>query len=255
MFELNNIKVERASRTILSIPHLSLPSDQVCVVLGHNGSGKTTLIQSLANQLVPDQGEVLLNTQNIQSLSQRQLAQKIGYLPQGLPSAAGLSVRELICMGRYPWHGAFGRFTKQDGDIVDKAIEQVGIAHYANQFIDDLSGGERQRAWVAMLLTQQSPVLLLDEPTSALDISHQYELMRLLQQLNRETGQGMIIVLHDINLASRFADHILAMRQGQCFFQGTPAQFMQSERLEAMYGVPMSLIDHPSNDSKVALIC
>jgi len=99
MFELNNIKVERASRTILSIPHLSLPSDQVCVVLGHNGSGKTTLIQSLANQLVPDQGEVLLNKQNIQSLSQRQLAQKIGYLPQGLPSAAGLSVRELICMG------------------------------------------------------------------------------------------------------------------------------------------------------------
>lgn len=255
MFQLENVKVKRADRYILDIPHLELPSNQVCVVLGHNGSGKTTLIQCLANQLEPDQGRILLDDQAINSLKQRKLAQKIGYLPQGLPQAAGLTVRELVCMGRYPWHGAFGRFSFNDNDIANRAIEQVGIVHYADQFIDDLSGGERQRAWIAMLLAQESPVLLLDEPTSALDVAHQYDLMRLLQKLNRQTGQGMIIVLHDINLAARFADHILAMRQGLCFFQGSPAQFMQSERLEAMYDVPMTLVDHPSTNSKVALIC
>lgn len=255
MFELTHVCVERGQRHILNIPNLQLPSNKVCVILGHNGSGKTTLMQCLARQLVPDQGQLTFNGYPLGQLSQRKLAQQIAFLPQSLPASTGLTVRELVQLGRFPWRGTWGRLQEADHKIVATAIEQVSMNHYADQFIEDLSGGERQRAWIAMLLAQESPVLLLDEPTSALDIAHQYELMALLQKLNRETGQGIVVILHDINLAARFADHILAMRQGRCFFQGSPEALMEPERLEALYGIPMSLIQHPQHDSKVALVC
>lgn len=255
MFELSQVVVERNSRKILDIPHLELPSDQVCVVLGHNGSGKTTLMQCLARQLTPDQGAITFNGPSLNDFSQRKLAQNIAFLPQSLPMSSGLTVRELVQLGRFPWRGTWGKLKSDDHAIIESAIEQVGIGHYASQFVEDLSGGERQRAWIAMLLAQESPVLLLDEPTSALDIAHQYELMSLLKKLNQETGQGMIIILHDINLAARYADHIFAMKQGRCFFQGSPEELMQPDRLEALYGIPMSLIQHPDNSSKVALVC
>jgi len=255
MFELTNVCVERNQRQILNIPHLTLPSDKLCVILGHNGSGKTTLMQCLARQLAPDQGDIAFDKQNLNALSQRALAQQIAFLPQQLPSSSGLTVQELVQLGRFPWRGTWGRLQDEDHDIVEKAIDQVGIRQYTNQCIEDLSGGERQRAWIAMLLAQQSPVLLLDEPTSALDVSHQYELMNLLQTLNKETGQGMVLILHDINLAARYADHILAMKQGEIFFQGTPEVLMQADQLEDLYGIPMSLINHPKHDSKVAIVC
>lgn len=255
MFELTKVSIERNQRQILNIPHLTLPTDQLCVILGHNGSGKTTLMQCLARQLVPDQGTLSFNGQNLNALSQRTLAQQIAFLPQQLPASSGLTVRELVQLGRFPWRGTWGRLQKEDHDIVDNAIEHVGIGRYTNQSIEDLSGGERQRAWIAMLLAQQSPVLLLDEPTSALDVSHQYELMTLLQDLNRKTGQGMVLILHDINLAARYADHILAMKQGEIFFQGKPEDLMQSDQLEDLYGISMSLINHPKHNSKVAIVC
>lgn len=255
MFELTDVCIERSQRKILDVPHLELPSNKVCVILGHNGSGKTTLMQCLARQLSPDQGQLTFNNRSLNELSQRKLAQQIAFLPQSLPASTGLTVKELVQLGRFPWRGTWGRLQETDNKIVATAIEQVSMSHYTDQFIEDLSGGERQRAWIAMLLAQESPVLLLDEPTSALDIAHQYELMALLQKLNRETGQGILVILHDINLAARFADHILAMRQGRCFFQGSPEKLMEPERLEALYGIPMSLIQHPQQDSKVALVC
>jgi iron complex transport system ATP-binding protein len=255
MFELKNVSIDRSQRRILDIPHLQLPSDKLTVILGHNGSGKTTLMQCLARQLLPDQGQVAFNGQALSNLSQRILAQQIAFLPQHLPASSGLTVQELVQLGRFPWRGTWGRLQKDDHEIIENAIDQVGIHHYANQCLEDLSGGERQRAWIAMLLAQQSPVLLLDEPTSALDISHQYELMNLLQTLNRKTGQGIILILHDVNLAARYADHILAMKQGRIRFQGTPEKLMNPDQLEALYGVPMSLIDHPKHNSKVAIVC
>ncbi|MBD5770620.1 ABC transporter ATP-binding protein [Marinomonas colpomeniae] len=255
MFELTNVCVERNQRQILNIPHLELPSDKLCVILGHNGSGKTTLMQCLARQLVPDEGHITFNKQTLSQFSQRTLAQQIAFLPQQLPASSGLTVQELVQLGRFPWRGTWGRLQNEDNNIIEQSIDQVGIRHHAKQCIEDLSGGERQRAWIAMLLAQQSPVLLLDEPTSALDVAHQYELMNLLQTLNRETGQGMILILHDINLAARYADHILAMKKGEVFFQGSPEEIMQPDRLKDLYGIPMSLINHPKHNSKVAIVC
>jgi len=253
MFELTKISIERNQRRILDIPQLTLPSDKVTVILGHNGSGKTTLMQCLARQISADNGKIHFDKQPLTDFSQRILAQKIAFLPQHLPSSSGLTVEELVQLGRFPWRGAWGKQTEEDKGIVINAIHQVGIEKYSKQ--EDLSGGERQRAWIAMLLAQQSPVLLLDEPTSALDVAHQYELMNLLQTLNRETGQGMILILHDVNLAARYADHILAMKQGKVLFQGAPDALMEAKQLEALYGVPMSLIPHPQHDSKVASVC
>ncbi|WOD08944.1 ABC transporter ATP-binding protein [Marinomonas sp. GJ51-6] len=255
MFELTKILIERNQRRILDIPQLTLPSDKVTVILGHNGSGKTTLMQCLARQMTADNGQIHFNNQALTDFSQRTLAQQIAFLPQHLPSSSGLTVEELVQLGRFPWRGTWGKHQQEDKEIVRNAIQQVGIESYSKQFIEDLSGGERQRAWIAMLLAQQSPVLLLDEPTSALDVAHQYELMNLLQTLNHETGQGMILILHDINLAARYADHILAMKQGKVLFQGAPDALMEAKQLEALYGVPMSLIPHPQHDSKVAIVC
>ena len=255
MFELTEVLLERNQRKILDIPQLSIPSDKLTVILGHNGSGKTTLMQCLARQITADRGQVLFNGQPLRDFSQRTLAQQIAFLPQHLPTSSGLTVTQLVELGRFPWRGIWGKQQVEDKQIIQQAIVQVGISDFQQQYLEALSGGERQRAWIAMLLAQQSPVLLLDEPTSALDIAHQYELMNLLQQLNRDTGQGMILILHDINLAARFADHIIALKQGQVLFQGPPSELMESQQLEALYGIPMSLLPHPKHDSKVAIVC
>ncbi|MCV2402019.1 ABC transporter ATP-binding protein [Marinomonas sp. C2222] len=255
MFELANLAIKRNQKQILDVPHLTLPSNKLCVILGHNGSGKTTLMQCLARQLSPDTGSIVFNNQDINHFSQRKLAQEIAFLPQHLPASSGLTVRELVQLGRFPWRGTWGRMQAEDNRIINRSIEQVSLESYSDQFIEDLSGGERQRAWIAMLLAQQSPVLLLDEPTSALDVSHQYELLSLLKDLNQKTGQGMVIILHDINLAARYADHILAMKQGQVLFQGNADELMQIDALETLYDIPMTLINHPKHDSKVAIVC
>jgi ferric hydroxamate transport system ATP-binding protein len=255
MFELSQLIIERNQKRILDIPDLTLPSDKVTVILGQNGSGKTTLMQCLARQLTPSRGHIHFNKKALRLFSQRKLAQEIAFLPQALPEVAGLTIKELVELGRFPWHGTWGQWQQKDHDIVQQSLRQVNLSHYADQPVNQASGGEKQRAWIAMLLAQQSPVLLLDEPTSALDIAHQYELLSLLKKLNQETGQGIIVILHDINLAARYADHILAIHQGHCFFQGSAAEFMDKKQLESLYNIPMELIDHPNNESKVALVC
>lgn len=255
MFELTQVLIRRNNRRILNIPSLTIPTDKITVVLGHNGSGKTTLMQCLARQQKADQGSIIFNGQSIQRLPQRKLAQQIAFLPQHLPDTSGLTVNELVKLGRFPWRGVWGRAQQDDQTIVDHAMQQVGVSQYREQTLEALSGGERQRAWIAMLLAQQSPVLLLDEPTSALDIAHQYELLSLLKKLNQTTGQGMLLILHEVNLAARFADNILALKQGEVFFQGTPADLMDEQKLAELYGVPMSILPHPNHHSKVAVVC
>lgn len=234
---------------------MMIPTDKFVVILGHNGSGKSTLMNLLARQAQADTGQLLLDGMALTELSNKELARRVGFLPQGLPNAAGLTVRELVALGRYPWRGAFGRLTKSDHQLIDQAVEQVDMTQYASQVVDDLSGGERQRVWIAMLLAQQSPIMLLDEPTSALDVAHQYELMALLKRLNHEQGRGMVAILHDINLASRYADHIIALKRGQCVYQGPPETFMNERLLADLYGISMHVAPHPNQDQKVAFVC
>jgi len=245
MLHLNGIQVERQGRNILSIDELSLKEGEITVILGHNGSGKSTLMKLLARQFSPDQGVVSYQDQPLDEMSQKAFAQKVAYLPQHLPVADGLSVRELVRLGRFPWRGLLGRWLKHDDFIIDQALADTDLEAHAQSTVDQMSGGERQRAWIAMLLAQQTPYMLLDEPTSALDLSHQYALMNLLRRLNRATGRGIVIILHDINLAARFADRILALKQGVVIFDDEPAALMNNESLTALYDIPIQTLAHP----------
>lgn len=226
MFQLSNIEIVRGGRQILGIDQLNIPTNELTVVLGHNGSGKSTLVNLLSGQMSPDKGTVALNDTSLSSLKTKELAKQIAYLPQKLPSSAGLTVEELVRLGRFPWRGALGRWKPEDKQIIAEAMARTGVAPFAQALADDLSGGERQRAWVSMLLAQQSPILILDEPTSALDVHHQFQLMALLAELNRTENVGIIVILHDLNLALRYATHIVALKKGQIAFEATPKCYL-----------------------------
>lgn len=260
MYNLSNVEMIRGGRTILSIDSLDIPTTELTVVLGHNGSGKSTLVSLLSGQQDPDSGSVLLNGTALTKRSSKALAKEVAFLPQKLPTSAGLTVRELVRLGRYPWRGAFSRWTNEDESIIDDSMAKTEVTPFANTLADELSGGERQRGWVAMLLAQQSPVLILDEPTSALDVHHQYQLMELLAELNREQGCGIIVILHDINLALRYATHIVALKKGQIEFNGPVEVMLDENKLSELYHSPIKLIDHPtpienSRTNKVAVVC
>ena len=200
----------------------------------------------------PSEGEILLDAQPLESWSSKAFARKVAYLPQQLPPAEGMTVRELVAIGRYPWHGALGRFGAADREKVEEAISLVGLKPLAHRLVDSLSGGERQRAWIAMLVAQDSRCLLLDEPTSALDIAHQVDVLALVHRLSQERGLTVIAVLHDINMAARYCDYLVALRGGEMIAQGTPAEIMRGETLEMIYGIPMGILPHPAGAAPVS---
>ena len=193
-------------------------------LVGHNGSGKSTLVKLLARQEAPTAGAIHFDGQPLGAWRDRAFARAVAYLPQHTPLAPGMLVRELVALGRYPWHGALGRFTNADRDKVAEAMALTDTARYADRFVDTLSGGERQRVWLAMLIAQDAGCLLLDEPTSALDIAHQIEVLSLVRKLSRERGVTVIVVLHEINMAARFCDEIVALREGRLVARGAPAR-------------------------------
>ncbi|MDY0249838.1 MAG: ATP-binding cassette domain-containing protein [Pseudomonas sp.] len=251
MFELQSVSFDIHERTLLYPLDLKLPHGKIIGLIGHNGSGKSTLIKLLARQQTASQGTVKLDGVQLSSWRNREFARQVAYLPQQLPSADGLTVRELVRFGRYPWHGALGRMTEDDHYQVEQALELTHTTLYAERFVDNLSGGERQRVWLAMLLAQNSRYLLLDEPTSALDIAHQVEVLGLIQDLSHKLNLGVVIVLHEINMAARYCDHLVALHSGRLLIQGAPENLMNSEVLESIYGVRMGVLAHPRDGSAI----
>lgn len=237
-FALRNISFRVPGRTLLHPLSLTFPAGKVTGLIGHNGSGKSTLLKMLGRHQPPSEGEILLDAQPLESWSSKAFARKVAYLPQQLPPAEGMTVRELVAIGRYPWHGALGRFGAADREKVEEAISLVGLKPLAHRLVDSLSGGERQRAWIAMLVAQDSRCLLLDEPTSALDIAHQVDVLALVHRLSQERGLTVIAVLHDINMAARYCDYLVALRGGEMIAQGTPAEIMRGETLEMILWHP-----------------
>lgn len=254
MFRLQGVTFETQEKTILSPTSLSFEKGKVTSLIGHNGSGKSTLIKMLARQQVSSQGDMFLDGKPLSELSAKEFALKVAYLPQHPPLTDGVKVRELVRFGRYPWKGLFGRYSAQDDEYIDQAIEQVGLTSMQDRFVATLSGGERQRAWVAMLLAQKSEYILLDEPTSALDVAHQYELLALVRKLNQELGLTVIMVLHDINMAARFSDHMVALHSGKVLASGAPHQLMKHDVLHQIYGIPLDLFIHPETGHSISYI-
>ncbi len=241
MFELDGIAVDHDGRRVLDVPALALGDRGLTAIFGHNGSGKSTLLSCLARQRRTGRGTIALDGRDLAAWRQRDLARAVAYLPQSLPPVAGLTVRELVRLGRFPWRGALGRWRAGDHAAVDRALSETGAADLADQLADDTSGGERQRAWIAMLLAQDAPILLLDEPTSALDLRHAEEVMALLGRLSRQ-GRRVVAVLHDLNLAARHADRIVALDGGRIAFDGEARALLHPDVLSRVTGVQMDLL-------------
>jgi len=242
-FEVRDLAVHIGSTAILHNISLAFNEGQVTALLGHNGSGKSTLLKTLARQIPACAGEVRLEGKTAKSLGARAFARIVGYLPQHPPGTDGLTVRELVALGRYPWRGPLGRYSEKDHSLIDQAIADTDLKPFQHRSVDTLSGGERQRAWIAMLLAQQTRCLLLDEPISALDVKHQVETLRLVQRLASQRELTVIVVLHDVDLASRFCDRLVALKSGQVVADGTPAEIMDSQILESIYSVPMGVME------------
>lgn len=251
IYSLSAVSYAVDGRALLQPTDLELSAARVYGLIGHNGSGKSTLIKLLARQQPPGGGTILFEGRKLGAWGDREFARKVGYLPQQPPAAAGMLVRELVALGRYPWHGALGRFGAVDRHKVDEAMRLTDVVGLADRLVDTLSGGERQRVWIAMLVAQDSECLLLDEPISALDIAHQVEILTLIHSLSRQRNLSVLLVLHDVNMAARFCDELIALHSGKLLARGTPQALMQPAQLAAIYGLPMGILAHPANGTPI----
>jgi iron complex transport system ATP-binding protein len=216
---------------------LELPEGKITALIGPNGSGKSTLLKTLARQLVPESGRVLMNGRDLSSMPARELAQKLGILFQEHATPGDTSVEELVRHGRYPYSGFLRSPSPRDLEAVEEALQLTDLTGLRHRPVSDLSGGQRQLAWIAMALAQETEYLFLDEPTTFLDLAHQFELMDLILRLNRSLGKTMVLVLHDLNLAARYADHLVVMHEGKIHASGAPAELLTAETLRRVFGV------------------
>ncbi len=245
LFDLEDVSFAIGRRVILKPLALRLRPGAVYGLVGPNGSGKSSLVKLLARQQPHSGGRILLFGKDIASHGEREFARTVAYMPQFTPPAEAMTVRELVGLGRFPWHGTLGRFTAADQAKVDEALGQTDLSIFAERLVDSLSGGERQRAWLAMMLAQDTRCLLLDEPTSALDIAHQADILALVRRLAGERGVAVVVVLHDINMAARYCDEIIALYDGRISAQGSPAEIVRPKLLADIYGVAMGTMAHP----------
>lgn len=232
-------------RTIVDSLDLSLPPGKVTAIVGANACGKSTLLKAMARLLSPTTGQVLLDGKAIHRMPTKQVARVLGLLPQSPVAPDGIAVSDLVSRGRHPHQGALSRWTRADDDAVARALDATDTAHLADRHVDQLSGGQRQRVWIAMALAQETDVLLLDEPTTFLDISHQIDVLDLLTDLNRERGTTVAMVLHDLNLAARYADHLVAMAEGRIVAAGDPTEVLTEETVEEVFGLRSRVVADP----------
>lgn len=224
---------------------VSIPDGHFTAIIGPNGCGKSTLLRTLSRLMTPQHGSVFLDGEQIQSYASKEVARRIGLLAQNATTPGDITVQELVARGRYPHQPLFTRWRKEDEEAVARAMQATGITDLARQSVDTLSGGQRQRAWIAMVLAQETAIMLLDEPTTWLDISHQIDLLELLSDLNRTQGYTLAAVLHDLNQACRYATHLIALRDGKIVAEGAPKEIVTPELIERIYGMRCMIIDDP----------
>jgi iron complex transport system ATP-binding protein len=224
---------------------VAVPRGVITTIVGANACGKSTLLRGLARLLTPDTGRVLLDGRDINSMPTRAVATRLGILPQHPIAPEGLTVTDLVGRGRHPHHGWFRRWGPADDEAVAEAMRVTDTLDLAERSVDELSGGQRQRAWIAMALAQRTGVLLLDEPTTYLDVTHQVEVLDLLTDLNRADGTTIVMVLHDLNLACRYADHLIAMKDGGVVATGEPSTVVTSELVADVFDLPSVVVADP----------
>jgi iron complex transport system ATP-binding protein len=231
--------------TVIEELTVAVPAGRITSVVGPNGCGKSTLLRSLARLLKPRDGAVYLDGEAISKLPTIEVAKRLGILPQDPDAPEGLTVRELAAQGRYPHQSWFRKWSKEDECAVEQALEITGVLDLVDRPLDTLSGGQRQRAWISMALAQETETLLLDEPTTLLDMAHQLEVLQLLQRLNREEGRTILMVLHDLNNASRYSHHMIVLSGGKVFAAGPPGEVMTLGLLREVFHVEAEIVPDP----------
>ncbi len=232
-------------RTVVHDLTLTLPTGRVTAVVGANGCGKSTLLRGLSRLLRPRAGRVLLGEQDLHRMSHAAVARQVGLLPQQPIAPEGITVADLVARGRYPHQGLFRRWGVEDDEIVAGAMSRTGIGDLAERTVDELSGGQRQRVWIAMVLAQQPDILLLDEPTTYLDVAHQVEVLDLLREVNRERGTTVVMVLHELNMAARYADHMVVLADGRIHAEGAPDAVLTEDTVREAFGLEAVVAPDP----------
>lgn len=247
MFRLNTVGLNIAyeDRLIVENLNIEIPQGQITALVGANGSGKSTILKTMARIMQPKGGSVLLDGKSIHKQSTREVAKQLAILPQNPTAPEGLTVTELVSYGRFPYQKGFGSLKAEDRKMVEWAIGVTGMQDFHDRPIDQLSGGQRQRAWIAMALAQDTDILFLDEPTTFLDMAHQLEVLQLLEQLNANAGRTIVMVVHDLNHAARYAHHMIAIKKGKAQAVGSPVEVMKPDMLRDVFGIEADIVTDP----------
>ncbi|HCG6547167.1 TPA: Fe(3+) dicitrate ABC transporter ATP-binding protein FecE [Vibrio parahaemolyticus] len=244
MLRTQNLSVAYGKQTIIPDLSLSIPQGKITALVGPNGCGKSTLLKTLVRINKPASGEVLYDDKPLSNYGDKRLARSLSLLPQILVSPEGITVRKLVEYGRSPYLSHWGRLSQQDKALVEQAMQDTGVIEFADKPVESLSGGQRQRAWIAMLMAQDTDVVMLDEPTTYLDLSHQVELMKLMRQMN-DKGKTVVVVLHDLNQACRYCDHLVVLEKGQLVTQGTPQEVLTESMLASVFDLQARVFNDP----------
>ena len=249
----NQLTLGYDKRVVVEGLNLSIPQGEITAIGGANGSGKSTILKAMARILRPNGGAVYLDGKAIHSQPTRRVAQQLAILPQGPEAPEQLKVEELVSYGRFPYQTGFGVLTRDDRQMIAWALSVTGMSTFADRPVNSLSGGERQRAWIAMALAQGTGLLLLDEPTTFLDIAHQFEVLQLLKRLNVEEGRTVVMVLHDLNHAARFANHLVIVAEGKVVTRGAPWQVLTPDVLRRAFGIEADIVPDPRSGAPLCI--
>lgn len=249
----NELSVGYGERLIVKELNVEIPDHKITTIIGSNGCGKSTLLKAITRIIPHQSGTVILDGENIMKEHTKELAKKMAILPQSPESASGLTVGELVSYGRFPYQKGFGRLTKRDYESIDWALEVTGTKDFKYRPVDSLSGGQRQRVWIAMALAQETEIIFLDEPTTYLDMAHQLEVLELLQKLNEEQGRTIVMVLHDLNQAARFADYIIALKDGEIVKAGSCEEVINQEVLKKVFRIDAEIGRDPRTNKPMCM--
>ncbi len=249
----NNLNICYGDLLIVKDLSVEIPDKKITTIIGSNGCGKSTLLKAITRIISHQSGTVILDGRDIAKENTRLLAKKMAILPQTPESASGLTVGELVSYGRFPYQKGFGRLSKKDYEVIDWALEVTGTEDFKFRSIDALSGGQRQRVWIAMALAQETDIIFLDEPTTYLDMAHQLEVLELLQKLNVEQERTIVMVLHDLNQAARFADYIIALKDGEIIKAGNCEEVITHNVLKEVFHIDAEIERDPRTNKPMCM--